>query len=112
MISTNLNTFRSLALADAGVVVAAQKSILCGWSITNINAAIRFVKLYNKATAAAAADTPVLVIGIPPGATVSQSIPNGILFPAGISARGVTTIPDAGATGNAANEIVTQLFYQ
>ena len=112
MIPTLLNNYRSLALADTGVVVAAQKSLLCGWCITNTNAAIRFVKLYNKATAASAADTPVLVIGIPPGATENGSVPGGLLFSAGISARGVTTLADAGATGNAAGEVATQLFYQ
>jgi len=112
MIPSLLNNFRSLALADAGIVVKASSAVLCGYSITNINAAIRFVKLYNKATAASAADTPVLVIGIPAGQTVSLTIPGGLVFSAGISARCVTTIPDAGATGAAANEIATQLFYQ
>jgi hypothetical protein len=112
MTPTLLNNYRSLALGDTGVIVTSQRTILCGWTITNINAAIRFVKLYNKATAASAADTPVLVIGIPPGETVSLVIPGGLVFSAGISARCVTTIPDAGATGAAANEIATQLFYQ
>ncbi len=112
MIPGLLNNYRSLALDDTGLVVATKRSILCGYSITNINAAIRFVKLYNKATAASAADTPVLVIGVPASQTVSLTIPGGLVFSAGISARCVTTIPDAGATGAAANEIATHLFYQ
>jgi len=112
MIPGLLNNYRSLALTNAGEVVTAKRTILCGYSITNINAAIRFVKLYNKATAASSSDTPVLVIGVPTNQTVSLTIPGGLVFSAGISARCVTTIPDAGATGAAANEIATQLFYQ
>ena len=111
MAPESLNTFRSLVLANAGVVVSAVPQKLVGWSITNINAAIQFVKLYDKATAASAADTPLITIGIPPGATVHAGFTGGIKFVNGISARSVTTQPDAGATGSTAGDVACHLFY-
>lgn len=107
-----LNSFQTLAATNAGLVVQAKKTILCGWSITNSGAAIQFVKLYNKATAAAAADTPVIRIGIPAGQTVSGSIPGGVVFETGLSVRSVTTMPDAGATGTTSGEVAVNLFFQ
>lgn len=112
MIPELLNNYRSLSLGNTGTVIKSTPAVLCGYSITNINAAIRFVKLYNLATAPSASDTPFLTIGIPPGSTVSNSIPGGLSFSAGLSARSVTTLPDSGATGSAADEVAVHLFYQ
>ena len=107
-----LNSYQTLVATDTGLVVQTRKTILCGWSITNSGAAIQFVKLYNKATAAAAADTPVLRIGIPAGQTVSFSLPGGVVFDTGLSVRSVTTMPNAGATGTTAGEVAVNLFFQ
>ena len=107
-----LNSYQTLVATDTGLVVQARKTILCGWSITNSGAAIQFVKLYNKATAAAAADTPVIRIGIPAGQTVSFSLPGGVVFDTGLSVRSVTTMPNAGATGSTAGEVAVNLFFQ
>ena len=112
MIPELLNSYQTLVAADTGIVVQDAKTILCGWSITNSAASVQYVKLYNKATAAAAADTPAIRIGIPAGQTVSMSIPGGIVFDTGLSVRSVTTMPNAGAIGTTAGEVAVNLFFQ
>jgi hypothetical protein len=112
MLPDLLNSFRSLALNNTGVVIKSTPGVLCGWSISNSNAAARYVKIYNKATAPTSADTPVLVVLVPATSTVSGSFPGGITMSAGISARCVTGITDADVTGAGANEVATHLFYQ
>lgn len=112
MIPELLNSYQTLTAGNTGLVAQAAKSILCGWSISNSGAAVQHVKLYNKATAPTASDTPALRITIPAGQTVSMSIPGGIVFSAGLSVRSVTTMPDAGATGSTAGEVAVNLFFQ
>lgn len=107
-----LNSYQSLAAGNTGLVAKAVKAVLCGYSFTNISGAVQYVKLYNKATAPTASDTPVIRVGVPAGQTVSLSIPGGIVFDAGLSVRSVTTMPDAGATGSTAGEVAVNLFYQ
>ena len=107
-----LLVFRSLVLADTGVVAKASEAKVCGGSFTNSAATIRYLKIYNKATAAAAADTPVLTIGIPTLQTVTLSVPGGLRFSAGISLRCVTTAPDAGAVSATSGDVLCQLFYK
>jgi hypothetical protein len=107
-----LKSYQTLVAGDTGLVAQARKATLCGWSISNSGAAIQHVKLYNKATAAAAADTPVLRISVPAGQTVSFSLPGGVVFDTGLSIRSVTTMPDAGATLTPAGEVAVNLFFQ
>lgn len=112
MIPEFLNSYQTLTAGDTGLVAQAKKAILCGWSITNSGSAIQFVKLYNKATAPTASDTPVIRIGVPAGQTVSMSIPGGIVFESGLSVRSVTTMPNAGAVASTAGEVAVNLFFQ
>lgn len=107
-----LTSYQTLTAGDTGLVAQAKKTTLCGWSISNSGAAIQHVKLYNKATAPSAADTPVLRISIPAGQTVSFSLPGGVVFSAGLSLRSVTTMPDAGATLTPVGEVAVNLFFQ
>lgn len=112
MIPEILNSYQTLTAGNTGLVAQAKRTLLCGWSITNSGAAVQFVKLYNKATAPTASDTPVIRIGIPAGQTVSMSISGGILFDAGLSVRSVTTMPDAEAVASTAGEVAVNLFFQ
>jgi hypothetical protein len=112
MIPDFLNSYQTLVAGDTGLVVQAKKTILCGWSISNSGAAIQHVKLYNKATAPTASDTPALRISIPAGQTVSFSLPGGVVFDTGLSIRSVTTMPDNGATGTTAGDVAVNLFFQ
>lgn len=83
---------------------------------SNVNAAVRYLKLYNKASApTVGTDTPVLTYAIPgntAGAGTNIPIPNvGINFSTGIALALTTEATDAGTTAVAANEIVVNLAY-
>jgi hypothetical protein len=83
---------------------------------SNVNAAVRYLKFYNKATApTVGTDTPVLTFAIPgntAGAGTNIPIPAcGIAFGTGISFALTTEATDAGTTGVAANEIVINVAY-
>ena len=101
--STNATSVK----ASAGQIY----SIMC----TNTNAAVRYLKLYNKASApTVGTDVPVQTYAIPgatTGAGFTLSIPVGMAFGTGIAFALTTEATDAGTTGVAANEIIVNLTY-
>lgn len=82
---------------------------------SNVNAAARYLKLYNKASApTVGSDTPVLTFCIPgntAGAGHVIPIPDGMAFSTGLAFALTTEATDAGSTGVAASEIVVNLGY-
>lgn len=82
----------------------------------NINAAVRYLKLYNKASApTVGSDTPVLTLPIPgntAGAGFVLEPSNGIAFSTGIALALTTGVADSNSTAVAANEIVVNLLYK
>lgn len=103
---------RSLALASTGVSVTTAATRVFGWSITNSAASIRYVKLYNKASAASSSDTPVITVGIPATSTVNFYPSGGINFTLGLSVRGVTGAADNNTTDPTAGDILSHIFYK
>ena len=104
-----LTRVKSDNATKAGVIKAAPGQLF-SVSCHNVNAAARFLRLYNKATAPGTGDTPVAEYAIP-GATTGGvrdvMFPNdGIAFSAGISYRLVTTSADNGDTAAASDEVV------
>lgn len=79
--------------------------------VSNLNAAVRYLKFYNKATApTVGTDVPIWRIAIPPNSVpVVIPLPNPIPFSAGISYALTTGITDADATAVAASEILVNL---
>lgn len=82
----------------------------------NFNAAARYLKLYNKASApTVGSDAPVWTVPIPPNGTtgggVSISIPGGLLFTTGIAYAITAAIGDSDTTAVAANEICVSIAY-
>jgi hypothetical protein len=81
--------------------------------VNNVNAAVRYLKFYNKASApTVGTDTPVLTLAIP--ATSVQQFDmgdNGALFDTGIAFALTTEATDAGTTGVSANETVVNILY-
>ena len=81
----------------------------------NVNAAVRYLKLYNKATApTVGTDTPVKTLAIPgntAGAGFVIGWPQGLAFGTGIGFALTTEATDAGTTGVALNEITVNLDY-
>jgi hypothetical protein len=82
-----------------------------GWNITNTNAAYRYVKLHNIATAPTAGTGVVQTIGVPPNATVNYSLEGGIAFATGIGFTTVTGSADADATAVGAGDLIIDLFF-
>lgn len=91
--------------------VKASAGRLVGWHIQNTNAAARFVKLHNSATAPTAGAAVVQTIGVPPNGLSSLSIPGGIGFSTGIAISTVTGSADADATAVGAGDLIIDLFY-
>lgn len=111
-----LSIYRAISAAsdNAAVVKNAAGQIYGIW-VSSVNAAARYLKIYNKATSPTSGDTPVLTYVVP-GATVgagfSIPLPYGLLFDTGISVRLVTGIADNDNTSVSANEHVIQLYYK
>lgn len=82
----------------------------------NINAAVRYLKLYNKATApTVGTDTPVLTLPIPgnaAGAGFAINLDKGWAFSTGIAAAITTGVADADTGAVASNEIVINFGYK
>lgn len=83
----------------------------------NVNAAVRYLHLYNKASAPTlGTDTPVLTIPLPGSTTgggAVLSMPVGIEFSVGIAFAITTTTGATPASGNvSASEITVSLGYK
>jgi hypothetical protein len=83
--------------------------------LTNVNAAARFLKMYNSASApTAGSGTPVMTIQIPgntAGAGLVLDFPMGLAFSSGIGFTITGAVGDSDTTAVAANEIILNLFY-
>ena len=87
-----------------------------GWSIFNVAATPRYVKLYDTANPTRDI-TPKVRIGINSpgtanGGSSSESFPDGIAFPAGIGIRIVTGIGDNDSIAPTANDVAVNIFYK
>lgn len=87
-----------------------------GWYISNINAAARYVKFYNKATApTCGTDTPVITLAIPgntAGAGTNVNFAGGIAFGTGIGYCITTGSADNDTGAVAASDLIVNLFYK
>jgi hypothetical protein len=109
--------FQRVSTGDTNAaVVKASAGRVHVVSATNVNAAVRYLKLYDKATApTVGTDVPVWTIALPGGAvgTINPiTIPEGGLdFGAGISIALTTEATVAGTTGVSASETVVNIGY-
>lgn len=95
----------SAATTNATVVKAGPGSITLIVA-SNLNAAVRYLKLYDKATApTVGTDVPFMVISLPLGGVpVVIALNSGIQFATGISIALTTGITDADTTAVAVSE--------
>lgn len=107
--------FRLIGAATTNAtVVKASAGVLGMVCVSNLNAAVRYLKIYDKATAPnPAVDVAKIVVAIPTGSVpVNLAIPDeGITFAAGISFALVTGILDNDNTAVAASEQMVNLGY-
>lgn len=103
--------------SDNEVSCKAAAGVLYGISAMNINAAVRYLKIFNTVGApTCGTDVPVITVMIP-GNTAGSGVvipipPTGISFATGIGICMTTGIADNDNTNVAANEILTHLFYK
>jgi hypothetical protein len=83
---------------------------------TNINAAVRYLKLYNKASApTVGTDTPVATFAIPgntAGAGLALNFPQGLAFATGIAWALTTGSADADTAAVAASDLIVHITYK
>lgn len=102
----------SAATTNATSVKATPGQVY-SYDIYNGNAAVRFVKLYNKASApTVGTDTPLRTIGIPPAGRASETFPHGLSFPLGIALATTTIVTDADATAVTLSDLAINLDYK
>ncbi len=82
-----------------------------GWHLANTNAAWRYVKLHNLATAPTAGASVARTIAIAPNSVSRFFSEGGITFATGIGYTTVTGAADADATAVGLNDIVGELFW-
>ena len=109
-----VSTFNSLAANSTSAAIKASPGTVLGWSIFNSSAGVRYVKIYDIAAASVnpASSTPKIRIGIPAGASVHITLPNGIAFTTAISVRAVTGVADTDTTAATLNDVVLNVFYK
>lgn len=108
---TGWSVWRDLDLDETGVVVKASAGAIGGWYIYNGATSVRYVKLYDKATAPDATDTPTMTLPIPSSSAANVEFAMGIPFAAGISCRATTGVADADVGAPAANDVIVNLLY-
>lgn len=84
---------------------------LYSMQLFNPSAAVRYVKVYNKATGPTSADTPVCRYMLPAGGGVSGNLPMGCIFSAGISFRITTGVADSDANAATADDVLVNFIY-
>ena len=101
----------ALGTTNATVVKASAGRVL-QVSVNNTNAAARYLKLYNKATApTVGTDTPLVTIPLAAGTAVHVHYPGGIKFTTGIGFALTTGIADSDTAAVTANEHVVNVIY-
>ncbi len=96
----------SLSAGNTAININKGRTVLMFLNVVNLNAAVRYLKVYDKADASAA-DTPKLRFALPPNGTpFTLELGAGIKFPTACSFRVVTEQADGGTTSPGANETV------
>lgn len=110
---SNILTYRVLWPGNTtGVNIKAAAGQVYGWYLYNNAAAIRIVKLYDKATApTVGTDTPTQTIVLPANGGANLFSDVGFQFLNGIGIGVSTGIADNDTTAPSANDVVVNLFY-
>ena len=116
--ANGLTIFRLLSAATTNATnIKAAAGQVYTIVATNVNAAARFVKLYNKATApVVGTDTPVMTLLIPGNAAGAVLYLDaggmGLAFPLGIGLAVTALVADADVTAVALNEVIVNMGFK
>ena len=105
---------RLVSAATTNATVAkASRGRLFGWYASNVNAAARYLKIYDKATApTVGTDVPVLTIMLPIGGNAAHDLGEGIVFSTGIGFALTTGVADNDTGAISAAESTVNLFFR
>jgi len=104
---------RNLDVDESGDLLITGNRTLFGLFFTNLGAATRYLKLYNKATApTVGTDTPFMTIPIFTKKKIEIEINGGIPFSLGIGIGATVGVGDADNTAPGANEVVGLILYK
>src|SRR4051812_11748720 len=106
------NTYRTLDGQPTGVNVKASAGQVGGWFLSNNASSVRYVKLYDKATAPTSGDTPKLTLLVPANSAANVLAVAGIDFTVGLGVRVTTGVADNDTGAPTANDVVVNLFYR
>lgn len=106
-----LLSYRNIDVQNTGSIIKAFPGGVFDLVMSNANAAIRYVKLYDKATAPTSSDTPIRTYLLPPSSTVVVPITDGVDFLFGISIRATTGVADNNNTGPTTNDVLVNIGY-
>lgn len=102
--------YRNLDVDETGTNAATSAAKMFRLFGYNANAAVRYLKIYNKASAATASDTPKLTIPLEPQKAFDYSF-NGLAFSSGISQRATTALADADTGTPSTNDVILNVEY-
>ena len=104
-------SLNSLATTNANVI-KAKSGYVTSIQASNANAAVRYLKIYNKATApTVGTDIPVAVYALPAASSVHFDL-EGQRFSNGIAIALTTGVADSDTAAVAANEIKVSINYR
>lgn len=109
-----VSTYRSISVVATGQLIKAAPGKIYHLNASNTGAAVRFLKLYNKATApTVGTDTPIRTYMLPVGQSINIPIETDpIDFTIGIGIGATVLIADADTTAPGANEVVVNIGYR
>ncbi len=107
------NNYRVMSAASVNATnIKASAAAIWGWSLYNTNAAVRWLKIYNKASApTVGSDTPAFTIALKPGDTTRLIIPFATPLSIGLAFGLTTGVLDSDSTGVALNEITGTILW-
>jgi hypothetical protein len=113
-VSGGATTFHLISAATTNATsIKASAGQIYGYSVYNANAAARFVKLFNKASAPTlGTDVPARTISVPPATQVSETFSNGLAYGTGIALATTVNLVDADATAVALSDLSINLDYK
>jgi hypothetical protein len=109
--SGGAGVYYNAALLATKAVVKASPATLYGWQIHNTTAAVMYVQIFNKLTAAVTVGTtvPDMAFGLAASGVLNSTLPIGIDLSIGLVVAATTTA--GGLTAPATGAVVT-LFYK
>lgn len=101
------------AATTNATVVKATPGLLTGYIAGNINAAVRYLKIYDIAVAPTVGTTvPKLTIHLPASGVTNYPFPHPISFNTGIAIALTTGLADADTGAVALSEITVHILYK